>query len=272
MIEGTSVQHFDAVGATIENVKSTANKPNGEESTAQNGVAADGVTKAIDHSGGIAVDASGATIEGIPADPVSSNNEGAPNGDQSTTNNGGQSTALVTTEGQQPNGDAPPSPPDEADESASQPPAHRMTTRAQAHANSNPLSPRSSPTRSATADIVPPIHPFFNFLPPCRPDRDVGLPPEVAEDTRKFLNLYVQRQEEVIRGVEQLYDGLLKAERMRKEVIKWAKAEGHVGEMSDGEDWYDKDEWGLLEDLVKGKEEEEVDEVPGKKTRGRATK
>ncbi|EON61429.1 hypothetical protein W97_00644 [Coniosporium apollinis CBS 100218] len=160
----------------------------------------------------------------------------------------------------------------EADDSASQPPAHRMTTRAQAHANSNPLSPRSSPTRSATADVVPPIHPFFNFLPSCRPDRDVGLPPEVAEDTRKFLNLYVQRQEEVIRGVEQLYDGLLKAERMRKEVIKWAKAEGHVGEMSDGEDWYDKDEWGLLEDLVKGKEEEEVDEVPGKKTRGRTTK
>ncbi|KAJ9668569.1 hypothetical protein H2201_001211 [Coniosporium apollinis] len=271
MLEGTSVQHFDAAGATIDTVKAIANKANGEESAAQNGVTTDGVTKAIDQSGGIASDASGGIADGISAAPVSSDSQSAPNEDQATTN-GGQSTALVTTEGQQPNGDAPPSPPDEADDSASQPPAHRMTTRAQAHANSNPLSPRSSPTQSATADIVPPIHPFFHFPPLCRPDRDVGLPPEVAEDTRKFLNLYVQRQEEVIRGVEQLYDGLLKAERMRKEVIKWAKAEGHVGEMSDGEDWYDKDEWGLLEDLVKGKEEEEVDEVPGKKTRGRTTK
>ena len=55
---------------------------------------------------------------------------------------------------------------------------------------------------------------------------------------------------------------------MRKTVFKWCKAEGHVGEMSDGEDWYDKEEWGLDEDLRKGHEDEEEDApTQGKKTR-----
>lgn len=43
--------------------------------------------------------------------------------------------------------------------------------------------------------------------------------------------------------------------------------------LSDGEDWYDMEEWGLEEVLEKGKEEEDegVGEqvVSGKKTRGR---
>jgi hypothetical protein len=57
---------------------------------------------------------------------------------------------------------------------------------------------------------------------------------------------------------------------MRKNVLKWAKAEGHVGEMSDGEDWYDKEEWGLDDDLKKGQDEEEDDGGnQGKKTRTR---
>jgi len=52
--------------------------------------------------------------------------------------------------------------------------------------------------------------------------------------------------------------------------MRWCKAEGHVGEMSDGEDWYDREEWGLEQDLVKGREEEddEAAAAPGKKTRG----
>lgn len=54
---------------------------------------------------------------------------------------------------------------------------------------------------------------------------------------------------------------------MRQEVFKWAKAEAHVGEMSDGEDWYDREEWGLEGDLVKGRDEEEEEgQVQGKKT------
>jgi len=82
--------------------------------------------------------------------------------------------------------------------------------------------------------------------------------------------MWVQKQEEVVRGVERLYGGLLMADRMQKVVIKWCKAEGHIGEMSDGEDWYDKEEWGLEEDLKKGQLEEEDETAnQGKKTRGR---
>jgi hypothetical protein len=41
--------------------------------------------------------------------------------------------------------------------------------------------------------------------------------------------------------------------------------------MSDGEDWYDKEEWGLDEDLKKGQDEEEEDNTTQqpKKTRAR---
>ena len=44
---------------------------------------------------------------------------------------------------------------------------------------------------------------------------------------------------------------------MRRDVFKWSKAEAHVGELSDGEDWYDKEEWGLEQDLIKGRDEED---------------
>lgn len=151
-------------------------------------------------------------------------------------------------------------------------PAHRMTTRAQAQAVSDKT--RSSHTRSPTPGVsIPPyIHPLFIIPPVALPDRDFGLPPNEAEETRRILMMWIQKQEEVVRGVERLYDGLLRADRMRRTVYKWCKAEGHVGEMSDGEDWYDKEEWGLDEDLKKGQLEEEDDTViQGKKTRGRRT-
>jgi hypothetical protein len=65
----------------------------------------------------------------------------------------------------------------------------------------------------------------------------------------------------------------LKAERLRKEVLHWSKAEAHCGpnrDMSDGEDWYDREEWGLAEDLKKGQDEEEEETTTsGKKTRAR---
>lgn len=81
----------------------------------------------------------------------------------------------------------------------------------------------------------------------------------------------MQKQEEVCRGAERLYEGLLKADRQRMTVFKWCKAEGHVGEMSDGEDWYDREEWGLDEEgLRKGHNDDDDEGVaPGKKTRGR---
>lgn len=154
---------------------------------------------------------------------------------------------------------------------ALQPPPRRMTTRAQALATSE-NNTNSSHTRSASpASWVPPaIHPIYLMPPSAHPDRDFGLPPAEAEDLRRMVMLYVQKQEEVCRGAEKLYVGLLRADQMRKTVFKWCKAEAHVGEMSDGEDWYDKEEWGLDEDLRKGHDDEEDDAVTqGKKTRGR---
>ncbi|MCJ1468755.1 hypothetical protein MMC07_007385 [Pseudocyphellaria aurata] len=159
----------------------------------------------------------------------------------------------------------------EDEDDSLQPPPRRMTTRAQALATSE-NNTTSSRTRSASpVSWVPPaIHPLYLMPPSARPDRNFGLPPGEAEDIRRMVMLYVQKQEEVCRGAEKLYVGLLRADRMRKTVFKWCKAEAHVGEMSDGEDWYDKEEWGLDEELRKGHDDEEDDAVTqGKKTRGR---
>lgn len=142
------------------------------------------------------------------------------------------------------------------------PPITRMTTRAHAAASSRASSPAESE--------VPSIHPLFIPPPTTLPDPSFGLPPSEADETRKYLLLYVQKQEEIVRSTTQLLNGLLKAERLRKTVMRWCKAERHVGEMSDGEDWYDKDEWGLEQDLIKGKEEDvEDDGLVGRKGRRR---
>ncbi|KAH7414195.1 RXT2-like protein [Phaeosphaeria sp. MPI-PUGE-AT-0046c] len=140
---------------------------------------------------------------------------------------------------------------DDASDTASQQTAHRMTTRARANAASTP-SPPQSPISGANA-----IHPLFAFSTESIPDRDLGLPAHEAEETRMLLMAYVQKQEEVARATADLYRGLLQADRMRQDVFKWSKAEGHIGEMSDGEDWYDGEEWGLDQELLKGRDEEE---------------
>lgn len=118
------------------------------------------------------------------------------------------------------------------------------------------------------------IHPIFLAPKSAHPDRNLGLPDQEAEDVRRLLQLYVQKQEEVCRGARKLYEGLLLADRRRKTVLAWSKAEAHCGanrDMSDGEDWYDKDEWDLAEDLKKGQDEEEEDTTQTqKKTRNRA--
>ena len=158
----------------------------------------------------------------------------------------------------------------EEDGESSQPAQHRMTTRAQAQAASDNAT--TAPTRSPSPEstIFTYVHPLFVVPPSAHPDRDCGLPPAEAEETRRVLMSYVQKQEEVCRGVQKLYEGLLRADRMKKTVLQWCKAEEHVGEMSDGEDWYDKDAWALEEDLKKGHEEEEDEGGnQGKKTRGR---
>jgi len=128
---------------------------------------------------------------------------------------------------------------------------------------------------SVTPDIdgEPPIHPLFLAPRRAHPDRDLGLPEQEADDVRRLLQLWVQKQEEVARGTQKLYEGLLRADRLRRTVWKWAKAEAHCGpnrDLSDGEDWYDKEEWGLVEDLKKGHDEEEEDQQQThKKTRNR---
>ncbi|KAI1777075.1 RXT2-like protein [Hypoxylon cercidicola] len=131
---------------------------------------------------------------------------------------------------------------------------------------------RAESVMSEFTDDIP-IHPLF--LPPrgAHPDRDQGIPEAEAEDLRRLLQLYVQKQEEVCRGAKRQYLGLLRADRLRKTVLQWSKHEAHVGpnrDMSDGEDWYDKEEWGLEEDLKKGQDEEEEDTAQTtKKTRTR---
>ena len=163
-------------------------------------------------------------------------------------------------------------PTDEGDEADSiEAPAHRMTTRAQARASSNDkVSPPRTRSPSDDSSTPPYIHPLFLIPPSAIPDHDIGLPPVEADDTRRVLAMFVQKQEEVVRGAERLYEGLLKADRMRRTVFAWCKAEGHLGEMSDGEDWYDQEGWGLEEPLKKGQMDEEDDSAEkGKKTRGR---
>ncbi|KAI4256889.1 MAG: hypothetical protein LQ352_001889 [Teloschistes flavicans] len=152
-----------------------------------------------------------------------------------------------------------------------QPITHRMRTRAQAQAVSDNVTSSRERSASITSSVLPSVHPLFLMSSNACPDRDFGLPPEEAEATRRILMSYVQKQEEVCRGAEALYHGLLKAQRMKKHVLESCKAEGHLGEMSDGEDWYDKEEWGLEEDLRKGKDEDQEDEgvTQQKKTRGR---
>ncbi|KAF6830700.1 rxt2-like protein [Colletotrichum plurivorum] len=117
------------------------------------------------------------------------------------------------------------------------------------------------------------VHPFFRPPPNAHPDRDLGLPDPEAEDIRRLLGMYLQKQEAVCRGAQNLHEGLLKANRLRKTVLAWSKAEAHSGpnrDMSDGEDWYDKEEWGLTEDLKKGQDDEEEDTgTVAKKTRNR---
>ena len=146
-----------------------------------------------------------------------------------------------------------------------QPPPRRIT-RALAQNNSNNHSAPES------ANISPPvtpsylagenesktaIHPIYLIPPSITPSNTNGLPPEEAFDTRRLLANYIQKQEESIRGYQNLLDKLLKAQRLRESVMVCCKAEGHVGEMSDGEDWVDLERWGLLPgELRKGRDEE----------------
>jgi hypothetical protein len=155
---------------------------------------------------------------------------------------------------------------DQASETGSQPQVHRMTTRARANNQSKTATPRESPPLNESNRI----HPFFEFDISNLPDLDFGLPAAEAEDTRNCLLAFIQKHEEIARSSDELHQEMLKADKMRMEIWRACKAEAHMGEMSDGEDWYDREEWGLEEDLRKGKDEdEEPPDISTKKTRQR---
>lgn len=171
-----------------------------------------------------------------------------------------------------------------ADGSEPEPP-RRMTTRAQTNQATTSNQPDTQPSSrapspsytadsSTTSHLSP--HPLFVLQSYNRPDRNFGLPANEADETRRLLWSYVQKQEETVRSFARLLDSLMKAYRMKEEVMEWCKAEGHVGEMSDGEDWYDGKKWGLAEgeELKKGVHEPDDDgpdegRATGKRGRGR---
>jgi hypothetical protein len=144
-------------------------------------------------------------------------------------------------------------------------PPRRMTTRARANATQDAGSPTSTVD---TASTLPTPHPLFLVPETVRPDANFGLPAAEAEETRRLLWSYIQKQEETVRGFEHMLDSLLRACRMKADVLEWCKAEGHVGEMSDGEDWYDREKWGLAEgeDLKKGTDEDEIETIDERQT------
>ncbi|KAK5073911.1 hypothetical protein LTR64_006949 [Lithohypha guttulata] len=159
------------------------------------------------------------------------------------------------------------------------PPPPRRITRAlaaEADTNSNPQivsPPPTSPTVSSAPQSPSAFEPHPMFLlpahfaashaphpayPPLSQSlAHSGLPPEELLETRKLLSLYIQKSEETIRGLEGILGKLIKAKRRREMVWEWCIAEGHVGEMSDGEDWIDCDRWGLQRsELRKGRDED----------------
>ena len=150
-------------------------------------------------------------------------------------------------------------------------PVPRMVTRGQAQAQATDRrtnSPSQLDPATTTADNQPQrVHPLFRRPIAALPNRACGLPAAEADDTRRVLSALVQKQEELVRGWQRLYERLLRADRRARTVWGWCRAEAHVGDMSDGEDWVDSEEWGLDGPLKKGQEEPE--ETNEKKTRAR---
>ena len=103
------------------------------------------------------------------------------------------------------------------------------------------------------------------------PDASQGISPHIADELRRHMTAYVQKQSEVVRQANELLNGLRKALRIKQTVWDWCRNEAHVGELSDGEDWIDEEKWGLDGQLRKGEEVEDDDVamVGAKKTRNR---
>ncbi|KAL9048687.1 MAG: hypothetical protein Q9162_007597 [Coniocarpon cinnabarinum] len=155
----------------------------------------------------------------------------------------------------------------------------RMATRAHTRANAPEANGQPTPPLSTSDDPASPrvpttqIHPFFLPPPQSLPNSTAGLyQPQLADDARRLLSMYVQKQQEVARQSNELLTGLRKALRLKNTVWDWCRNEGHVGEMSDGEDWIDVEKWGIDADELRKGEEVEDEDPAGmvvKKTRNR---
>ena len=202
-----------------------------------------------------------------------------PDLDSSTFRNKAKTLALNGTETQDYAAD--PQATEDVDKEDDSLPQRRMTTRAHTRAqaastNGNttpPLSMSGAPSPHCSTSGIPTVHPFF--IPPASalPDSTVGLvSPNLADEARRQLSLYVQKQSEVVRQSNELLKGLRRALRLKNTVWDWCRNEAHVGEMSDGEDWVDMEKWDLDTPLRKGEEVDDDDTNAGmvaKKTRNR---
>lgn len=153
--------------------------------------------------------------------------------------------------------------------------SRRMTTRARAGTNAahDYAGFEGADTDGDATESSFMIHPLYAApRPPL--DRACGLPQPEADEMRRALWSFIQKQEETVRGFEKMLTMLLKSNRMKDDVWEWCKAEAHLGELSDGEDWPEYERWGLqVGDLKKGADSD--DEVPEEKStkrgRGRRT-
>jgi hypothetical protein len=65
--------------------------------------------------------------------------------------------------------------------------------------------------------------PFF-ALPQVNIDRDFGIPKDEAEETRQLTQIAQQRSEEFLRCMVNIRNGILKADRYKRNVYRWAKS------------------------------------------------
>ncbi|RMZ87139.1 hypothetical protein DV736_g5641, partial [Chaetothyriales sp. CBS 134916] len=210
------------------------------------------------------------------------NGSGNGNGDNVLSTNGVHNNKQANSDEEEENmAEGADKPDDDDSNSVSPAPPPRRITRALAAENTStaptpPLSPTPSETTIdsglLTADplfLIPRQFATVRRLPAIL--QALQLSAEEVLDTRRLLFMYIQKQEESVRGFEAVLGKLIKATRMKDQLWEMCKAEGHIGQCSDGEDWIDAAAWGEREeDLKKGKDEDDVtQEEEGRKGKRR---
>ena len=269
-IETTIQEHGTSAKAAIGNSQ-TDGQTNGTHTTAPQTDEVDNTETGVDDVDMISASTNGVHVKKSPHDSPSDmlvvadgvdRVDQAPDGPADTVTNGNNNDISEDQE-------------HASNDESLPPPTRRITRALAAETNTStaptpPLSPSSTITSLSSSLLV--SDPIFllsasvtasHHFPSNSLARFAGLqlPVEELLETRRLLTMYIQKQEESVRGYETMLAKLIKAKRMRDRVYGWAKAEGHVGEMEDGEDWIDLQVWGLKEgELSKGKDEEETAE------------